>query len=116
MPLPPDEFHARSHAALDHLDTVLGDLEHDALDVELSGDVLTLAFSDGVKFIVNAHSAAGQVWLAANTSAWHFDWNTAASSGADDSEGAWVASKSGDELMATLARLVGDKLGLTLAL
>ena len=66
MSLSPSEFHTRSAQALDHVDEHLGGLEHDALDVDLAGDVLTLSFEDGGTFILNAHSAAGQMWLAAN--------------------------------------------------
>lgn len=96
-------FLALSAKALEHIDEVLGDLEHENLDVDLAGDVLTLGFADGVKFIINAHSAAGQIWMAANTDAWHFDFDL-------DAE-RWVASKNGDELMATVARTVGERLG-----
>lgn len=92
-----------SSVALEHLDETLGDLEHEDLDVDLAGDVLTLAFSDGGKFIINAHSAAGQIWMAANTDAWHFDY--------DEAKERWIASKTGDELMATVATTVGKRLG-----
>ncbi|MEX1361896.1 MAG: iron donor protein CyaY [Nannocystaceae bacterium] len=95
-----------SAQALEHIDDWLGGLEHEDLDVDLGGDVLTLAFADGGKFIVNAHSAAGQIWLAANKDAWHFDYEEAGDR--------WVASKTGDELMATLARTVGERLGETI--
>jgi CyaY protein len=97
-----------SARALEHIDGVLGDLEHEQLDVDLGGDVLTLAFSDGVKFIINAHSAAGQIWMAAKTNAWHFDY--------EEADGRWVARKNGDELMATVARTVGDRLGESISL
>jgi len=99
----PGKFAELSSATLEALDTALGDLEHDDLDVDLAGDVLTLGFSDGVDFILNAHSAAGQIWMAANRDAWHFDYREAS--------GQWVASKTDDELLATVARVVGDKLG-----
>lgn len=92
-----------SAQALEHIEEVLGELEHEDLDVDLAGDVLTLAFSDGSKFIINAHSAAGQVWMAANKDAWHFDY--------DEERNQWVAAKNGDELMATVARTVGERLG-----
>ena len=95
-------FFREAEKALRHIDEVLGDLELDTLDVELAGDVLTLAFADGDKFIINAHSAAGQVWMAAGKEAWHFDLRE---------DGRWIASKNGDELMSTLARVVGTKLG-----
>ena len=100
------EFVQRATFALRHLDQWLGDLEHDDLDVDLAGDVLTLSFSDGSRFIINSHSAAVQIWMAAGTTAWHFDWRP-------DRE-AWVAARTNDELMSTVARVVGDKLGETI--
>jgi CyaY protein len=101
-------FLEASAKALEHIEEVLGDLEHEALDVDLGGDVLTLAFSDGATYIINAHSAAGQVWMAANKTAWHFDL--------DAETKRWVAHKTGDELMATVARAVGDRLGIEIEL
>lgn len=97
-----------SAKALEHIDEALGGLEHEDLDVDLAGDALTLAFSDGTKFVINAHSAAGQIWMAANTDAWHFDY--------DEASERWVASKNGDELMATVARTVGARLGQAVSL
>jgi CyaY protein len=92
-----------ANGALEHIEGILGDLELDELDVELAGDVLTLEFADGTQFVINAHSAALQVWMAAGSTAWHFDW--------DDEKAAWHAKKTGDELMATTSRVVGEKLG-----
>jgi len=100
-------FYTESGKALRHIDEILGDLEHDDLDVDLAGDVLTLGFRSGDKFVINAHSAAEQIWMAAGTTAWHFDLG-------DD--GRWVAGKTGDELMHTVGRVVGDKLGLAISL
>ena len=96
-------FHRKSAEALEHIDDVLGDLELDELDVQLSGDVLTLTFAGGDRFVINAHSAARQVWMAAGTTAWHFDLD-------DDGE-RWIAHRTDDELMATVSRTVGEKLG-----
>ena len=95
-------------AALQRIEDGLVNLEHDTLDVELAGDVLTLEFEDGVQFVINAHSAATQVWMAANRNAWHFDYH--------DTTGTWVASKTGDELMATVCKSVGEKLGMSVSL
>jgi CyaY protein len=101
-------FQELSTVALEHIDAGLGALEHDDLDVQLAGDVLTLAFGDGTRYVINAHSAAGQVWMAAERNAWHFDY--------EDAEGRWVANKTGDELMATVARVVGEKLRIPVSL
>lgn len=94
--------------ALEHIDDRLGGLELEELDVQLAGDVLTLAFADGGRFVINAHSAAGQIWMAAGTTAWHFDFVP--------EQGRWIARKSADELMATVARVVGAKLGTEVSL
>ena len=103
------EFVHAATAALELLDEQLGDLEDDRLDVDLGGDVLTLAFADGGKFIINAHSAALQIWMAAGTTAWHFD-------PPDSARPEWIAAKSGDELFSTVARVVGERLGQELEL
>ena len=101
------EFAEKSAEALERLDDALGDLDFDGLDVQLAGDVLTLAFDDGGKFIINAHSAARQIWLAAGTEAWHFDF--------DDASRTWIAKRQGDELCSTIERVVSKKLGQTIS-
>ena len=95
-------------AALERIEDGLVNLDHDTLDVDLAGDVLTLEFEDRVQFVINAHSAATQVWMAANRNAWHFDY--------DDASGTWVAAKTGEELMKTVSTHVGEKLGMTVSL
>lgn len=107
-PLNRPEFAKHAQAALETLENQLADLEHDDLDVDLASDVLTLAFTGGDTFILNAHSAAQQIWMAADRQAWHFDF--------DPSTDRWVAAKTGDELMETVSRVVGHRLGLDLQL
>jgi CyaY protein len=104
----PNDFHRLSAKALAHIDDRLGGLELEELDVQLAGDVPTLAFADGGRFVINAHSAAGQIWMAAGTTAWHFDF--------EPDQGRWIAKKSADELMSTVARVVGAKLGTDVSL
>jgi CyaY protein len=103
-----DEYVRLAHDELQHLIERLDALETDRLEVELASDILTLEFDDGTKYVVNSHRAARQIWMAAERSAWHFDW--------DPSQGRWIASKSGDELWSTLGRLTEQKLGTKLAL
>lgn len=101
------DFHRHSAKALEHIDSAIGELDLDGLDIQLAGDVLTIAFADGGRFVINAHSAAGQIWMAAGTTAWHFD---------REDDGRWVARRTGDELMQTVARVVGDRLGTRISL
>ena len=99
------DFHKLSARALAHIDDKLGEADLDGLDVQLAGDVLTITFADGGRFVINAHSAAGQIWMAAGTTAWHFDHE----------DGRWIARRTGDELMQTVARVVGERLGAPVA-
>ncbi len=100
-------FHTESARALRALDEQLEELDRDDLDVDLAGDVLTLEFAQGTDFIINAHSAAGQIWLAAGTRAWHFDLEQA---------GRWIAHKTGDELFETISTVVGQRLAVVVQL
>ncbi len=75
----------------------------DGLEVDLSSGILTLEFPDGLKYVVNSHRAARQIWMAAERSAWHFDFVGEGSR--------WVASKNGDELRSTLGAVISRKVG-----
>lgn len=88
--------------------SALDRLESDELEVELENDILTLEFGDGAKYIVNSHRAARQIWMAADRSAWHYDFLPEV--------GKWVAQKSGDELWSTLERALSGKLGIAVNL
>lgn len=72
------------------------------LEAELESDILTLEFSDGTKYVINSHRAARQIWMAAERSAWHFDW--------DPGRQAWISDKAGEELWAAVNRVIGNKL------
>jgi CyaY protein len=95
------EFERVADRTMIALEGALGDL--DGLEASLQLGVLTLEFSDGVKYVVNSHRAARQIWMAAERSAWHFDYRPA--------EAKWIASKSGDELWSALSGVVSRKLG-----
>jgi CyaY protein len=94
-------FEHAADEALHALDRSLADL--DALEVDLQMGILTLEFADGTKYVVNSHRAAKQIWMAAERSAWHFDYHPG--------DKRWVAAKSGDELRSTVAAVVSRKLG-----
>jgi CyaY protein len=81
--------------ALDGLDAV-------ELEAELASDILTIEFADGARYVVNSHRAARQIWMAAELTAWHFDWIV--------EKKAWIAGKSGDELWAVLEAALSRRL------
>jgi CyaY protein len=97
-------FDQLADQTLSSLVDAIGEL--DDVEADLSQGVLTVKFEDGKRFVINSHRAARQIWMAAESSAWHFDW--------DGSQ--WISTKSKDELLALVERTVGKKLGRTIKL
>jgi CyaY protein len=84
------------------------DVDPDVADVTAAGDVVTIAFADGSKCIVNTQRPVRQIWLAGGSRAWHFDHDAAT--------GLWRADKPPhEELFATIREIARGK-GLELAL
>jgi CyaY protein len=108
MPEPIDEarFDALADRALRALDVALNEI--DGLEADLESGILTIEFEDGVRFVVNSHRAARQIWMAAGAQAWHFD--------VDAGTEAWTAKKTGDELWSCIESQVKAKLGRPLEL
>jgi iron-sulfur cluster assembly protein CyaY len=71
------------------------DLEHKP------GGVLEVEFDNGSKLIINRHSAAREIWVAAKSGGFHFR----------PQDGGWIAGRDGAELYATLARVVAEQSG-----
>ena len=93
------EFEAAADQMLERVERALESLE---LDFERKeGGVLEVEFDDGSKIIVNRHSAAREIWVAARSGGFHFRGDG----------GAWRDTRSGEELLAALSRLVSDQLG-----
>jgi CyaY protein len=108
MSLPEDEFDRAADAELHALEASLSRLDPDEVEVDLASGVLTLELADGQKVVVNSHRAAGQIWMAAFRSAWHFSPHR---------EGdviRWRTER--DELRATLARVLSERLAKTISL
>ncbi|HUJ24517.1 MAG TPA: iron donor protein CyaY [Myxococcales bacterium] len=96
-----DDFGARADATMKKLERAVGAIE--GVEADLAGDILTLEFEDGDKFVINSHSAAQQIWVAAALSAMHFGWH--------EKTGSWRDTKSGAELFTEIGRLLSEKLG-----
>ncbi len=103
------EYEQRAFPELRALVSAIDALEAEGLEAELSGDILSLSFEAGDDYVINSHRAARQIWMAAERTAWHFDWDTSEG-------GRWVAHKTGDELWATVAAVLSRKLGRPVAL
>ena len=97
------DYDALAAPQLQQLIAGLDALTNDSVEAELASDILTIEFSDGARYVLNSHRAARQIWLSAERSAWHFDYLAGTNR--------WVAAKSGEELWATVTRLISAKLG-----
>ena len=94
-------FEALADEMLVRLTERLADLESERLDADLESGVLTLTFDDGARYVINSHRAARQIWMAADSAAWHFDWV----------DGQWLCSRTGANLIEVVAARVGGRLG-----
>ena len=88
----------------DAIDNSDADIDYDEI-----GGVLTLEFEDGSKIIFSKQGAMNQLWMAAKSGGYHFDY--------DESAEQWVCD-SGDkeELYGMLSRLSTEQAGETVVL
>jgi CyaY protein len=103
-----EEYVQRAAVELKQLLHALDELGDDAVEAELANDILTIELGSEPPIVINSHRAARQIWMAADRSAWHFDWN--------ESAGHWVAPKNGDELWGTVGLRLGHRLGRSIVL
>jgi CyaY protein len=95
------EFNSSAEAALERISRALEESGADC-DWELkAGGVLELEFADRSRMIVNRHSAARQIWVAARSGGYHFRHDGAR----------WIDTRDGTELFASLSRLVTEQSG-----
>jgi len=85
---------------LKRIDTALGKV--DGIEVDSTGDVITVEFDDGARYVVNSHRAARQIWLAAELSAAHYS---------RDEHAKWIDTRGGGELWARIEEVLTNKLG-----
>lgn len=100
------EFNERVEKMLAHIADAI-DASGEDMDCEMAGGgVLELEFSNGSKIVINRQGAMHEIWVAAKSGGFHFRWQ-------DD---AWHDTRSGDELLVTLARLITEQSGVSIAL
>lgn len=103
-------FNALAERELDRIENAFEALLESGevdIDVELQpGGVLELEFDDGSRMVINRHSAAREIWVAAKSGGFHFR---------PDAHGQWTDTRSGEELWAALRRLAGAQAGTSLA-
>jgi CyaY protein len=103
-----EAYDARALPELTRLVRALDAIDDDSVEAELAADIVNIEFGDGTKYVVNSHRAARQIWVAAEHSAWHFDW--------EPKSERWIASKTGEELWSVIERAVSTRLGHSITL
>lgn len=102
------EFETIADKTLRDLINALDALDDSQLEASLQMGVLNIEYQDGTKYVVNSHRAAKQIWMAAERTAWHFDY--------DANSGLWKAPKDGSELWSALEAVLSRKAGSTISL
>lgn len=70
------------------------------IDFERKGDgVLEIEFADSSRVIVNAQAPMRQIWIAAKSGGFHFEF----------AAGGWRDTRSGEALMVLLARVMSEQ-------
>jgi CyaY protein len=95
----PSEFDSLADATLERIARAVEESGADCECEPKGSGVLELEFADGSRIVVNRHSAARQIWVAARSGGYHFRW--------DGSN--WVDTREGGELLAALSMLVSEQ-------
>lgn len=100
------EFQRLTDTVLDHLEVSL--MDEGDLSVEYHDGIVRIEFADRSRLVINRHSAARQIWLAAPDGAWHFS--------CDDSGRVWTDPRSGVDMYVQIDQLIAKRLGRTAGL
>ncbi|MFB3302338.1 iron donor protein CyaY [Pseudomonas sp. AMR01] len=105
MSLTEARFHDLVDATQEKLEDIFDDSGED-LDQENSAGVLTVKFENGSQLIFSRQEPLRQLWLAARSGGFHFDY--------DEESGKWQCDKSEELLGEMLTRLVKEQAGVEL--
>ena len=95
------EFNRLADAELERIEAALEACGAE-LDIERKpGGVLEVEFDNGSKLIINRHTAAREIWVAAKSGGFHFA----------PRDGGWIAGRDGSELYALLGEVVSQQSG-----
>src|SRR3981189_690067 len=97
------EYLQRADECLTKVAKWLEDLDPDEVDYTAGDGVVTIEFAGGAKFILSRQSQMKQMWLAAGSRAFHYNW--------DVSRSTWIDDKDSHELFHRLAESISEQVG-----
>jgi len=96
------EYHSKASETLRAIETAIEHCGAD-IDFEMSNDILTLEFENGSKIIINRQGPVRQLWVAARSGGFHYNF--------DEIMGVWRNDQSGTELFSELSEFVSAQAG-----
>ena len=96
------EFHEIADDTIEAIQDVIDNSGAD-IDYDEVGGVLTLEFENGSKIIFSKQPPALQLWMAARSGGFHFDY--------DMDREQWICDSGGEELYSMLSRLATEQGG-----
>lgn len=103
------EFNLYADAMLARIEQAL---ENCAVEVDFEirpGGVIELEFDNRSKIIVNRHTAAREIWIAAKSGGYHFRRD-------ESGQERWLGTRDGAELLEALSRCIGEQAGVAVRL
>lgn len=101
MAMNPSEFESLADAMLERIARVVEESGAECYCESKGSGVLEIELADGSRIIVNRHSAAQEIWVAAKSGGYHFHFDGAK----------WVDTRDKRELLAALSELITGQSG-----
>jgi CyaY protein len=94
------DYLTRAEAVLAAIESALDEIDAD-IELERSGNVLTLEFENRTKIIVNLQPPMSEIWIAAKAGGFHYRFV----------DGEWRDTRSGAEFFAALSQYATQQAG-----
>jgi CyaY protein len=95
MGMSESEFLSAAERTLSAIESAVEACDAD-VETTRAGNVLTLELADGSRIVVNSQTPMRQIWVAAKSGGYHYEWR----------DGAWRDTRDGSELFAALSRVL----------
>jgi len=96
------EFHKLAAVTLNRIEQAVETCGAD-IDFENAGEILELEFANRSKIVINKQGAASQIWVAARSGGFHYNYDAGTQQ--------WRNDQTGAELFSELSRLVSEQAG-----
>ncbi|CAM3609486.1 iron donor protein CyaY [Parendozoicomonas haliclonae] len=96
------EFNDQIDELMIAIEDAIEELETD-IDYENAGGILTLTFENGSQIILSRQAALTQLWVAARSGGFHFDF--------DEEQQLWICDSNGEELVSLLNNCASEQSG-----